>query len=150
MKKKDFLVLKDILPRDICQKVEKKMREKEILNYFSDNLENTLKQHVKPIYIRGTQIFVVVDNPIWGQEFMLYKDLFLKRINTRFKEKFSNIGYRFDPRYFTKEVKQGDPYKELNEEEKIKVDHDTDRIEDNDLKDKLKSILSLIIKEEKK
>jgi|GEM_PF-2914946 hypothetical protein len=141
--KEDFKSFFDILPEEIKSKIIKKIKEKEILNYLSSILEGNFKNHIKPIYIKNDVIHIVVDNPIWGQEFLFYKEHFLKRINFKYNENFKDISYKFSPKYFLT-ISKIDSFEKLDKELQENIENELSEINDSDLKNRLKNLMASI------
>ncbi|MCX8059561.1 MAG: DUF721 domain-containing protein [Spirochaetes bacterium] len=146
--KEEFKSFFEILPNELKVKLKSKLKEKEIIDFLKSLLEGNIKEHIKPIYINKGIIYVAVDNPIWGQEFLFYKDRFLKRINSKFKSDFYDIKYRFLPQYFQRDDKRSS-FDKLNDELKKEVEDEIKIVDDAQMKEKLKNLIASIILSDK-
>ncbi len=137
--KKDFKFLSELLPKELKTKIYYKKQEEKILNYLTNIMIDSFKQHIKPIYINKKNIYCVVDNPIWANEFGLHKKHYLKELNNYYKKDFKNIICNFKPNYFKNdevEKKHKEEIK-LEENEKKIIEKDLEKIHINETFDKL-------------
>lgn len=144
--KEKFYFIEDILPDNIKKLFDVAKHEKEIIDYAKTLLNDSIRNHCKPIYINNKIIVFAVDNPIWANEIMNYKHHILASLNKKFNNYLKDLSSKFLPKYFI-EKKQN---KSLNEEDKDFIEQQTKDISDQALKEKLSQLIETFIIVDKK
>lgn len=144
--KEKILFLIDILPENLRKIFEIAKYEKEILNYSKTILNQTIKNHCKPIYINNNILIIAVDNPLWANELINYKYQLLSNINKKFNDYIKDIKTKFLPGYFIKKEHKN----KISESDKIFIEKQVEKVTDLELKEKLSSLLKTFIIVDKK
>ncbi|MFN3410634.1 MAG: DUF721 domain-containing protein [Exilispira sp.] len=144
--KEKIIFLNDILPDNLRKIFENAKYEKEILNYAKTILNQSIKNHCKPIYINNQILIIAVDNPLWANEIINYKYHLLNNINKKFNNYLKDIKTKFLPEYFIKKESKN----KISESDKIFIEKQVERVSDIELKEKLSSLIKTFIIVDKK
>ncbi len=145
MKEKLYFI-EEIIPEKIRSILQSAKFEKEIIDYSKSLLKDSIKTHCKPIYINNKKLIIAVDNPIWANELMNYKQHFLSLINKRFNNYLIDLNPKFLPKYFIEKKKD----QKLSQEEKTFIEEQLKMVEDIRLKDSLYNLIETFIIVDKK
>lgn len=141
-----FYFIEDILPESVKKIVQIAKYEKQIIDFTKTILSETMKNHCKPIYIKSNILIIAVDNPLWANEIINYKQHFIGLINKRFDNYIKDIKTKFLPNYFVTKKEN----KKLSEEDKAFIEEKLEKITDTELKEKLEKLLESFIIVDKK
>jgi len=139
--KERIFSMEDILSENIKKVFEIAKFEKDILNFSKSLFNESVKNHCKPIYIANHILIIAVDNPLWANEIMNYKQHLLNKINKRFSEYLKDIRPKFLPKYFIEKKNN----KKLNQEDIDFIEKQTSKVEDKELKEKLSNLIETFI-----
>ncbi|MEO0122599.1 MAG: DUF721 domain-containing protein [candidate division WOR-3 bacterium] len=71
-----------ILPRVIkSMNLEEKFKEIEMVKHWENIVGEKIAQHARAININESNLYVVVDNPVWQAQLFLLKNKILKKFN---------------------------------------------------------------------
>lgn len=141
-KKGNFKEFKDIIPADIKYKIKKKYLEKQIIDLFNSSLHGTISNHVKAIYVYKNEIYCGVDNPLWGNEIISYKDLYLKKINKNLNTRIKGIKFKLIPNLFNKEEIKKEKEFNLTDNQKEEIEKKLKNVKDEKLKKVMYDLLA--------
>lgn len=141
-KEDNFKEFKDLLPTEIKHRLKKKYFEKRIIELFNSLLKGSISNHVKAIYIYKNEIYCGVDNPLWGNEIISYKDHYLKKLNKTLKCDIKGIRFKLIPSLF-KEKEKHESKIDLSEEQKKEIDNLIRNVKDDTLKNKIHKLLAM-------
>ncbi len=138
--------MEDLIPENIKKIFQNAKFEKEIIDFTKKLFNETIKKHCKPIYISKQKMIVAVDNPLWANEIVNYKNHFLQLINKKFSNYIIDLVPKFLPKYFSEKKKE----EKLSDEDKIFIEEQLKNVEDKELKDNLYKLIETFIIIDKK
>jgi predicted nucleic acid-binding Zn ribbon protein len=124
--------------------MQARLSEYRILGRWEKSVGSTIASHARPVTVRGSKLFLIVDSPAWMQQLSLLRPEIIEKVNKALgKQAIKDIVINLGEIEGVEKRPRVAPHVavELNADERAKIDRYVSDVRDPDLKGVLRRVI---------